>query len=66
MSETDFAGRIKADNAIALAAAEAAALERLVGDLNARVAEGALARLTLDAAPWSFSTFCAETAETVK
>lgn len=66
MSETDFAGRVKADNAIALAPAEAAALETLVGELNARVAAGADARLTLDAAPWSLATFCAETAETLK
>ena len=66
MTQDDIAARVSADNGITLNDAEARAVAALAGDLNARVAAGADQRLAFDAAPWSFSTLCAEIAADLK
>ncbi|MDI4658955.1 hypothetical protein [Xanthobacter autotrophicus] len=62
MTEDDIALRVGADNGVPLTQAEARAVSAIARDLNARVAAGADQRLSLDAAPWSFATLCAEIA----
>ncbi len=61
--DTAFAAQVRAQNGIALTPQEAAGLAALVKHLNATVAAGADARVTIDSAPWSFETLRAEIAE---
>jgi hypothetical protein len=62
MTDDDITRMVRDLNGVDLPAARVAALAPLVRDVNARAGDAALARLTIDATPWSHATLRAETA----
>jgi hypothetical protein len=62
MTDNDLARLIREQNDVPLSAEQAAPFAALVRDVNARVAEAARQRLTIDATPWSHATLRAERA----
>ncbi|WP_029005403.1 hypothetical protein [Azorhizobium doebereinerae] len=60
---SDFAAAILARQGVTIRPEEAQGLAALARQLNAAVAAGAQARVTIDASPWSFPTLRAEIAE---
>lgn len=63
MPDIDIAAQLRTQDAIAVTPQEAEGLARLLAHLNATVAAGAAARVTIDSAPSSFETLRAGIAE---